>query len=193
MVDLSGFNVPGITDLGTLACLARARGFKQYKAMREDAIAGKCPFCSPLDPEKNKVTVETELWLAWESKFPEKHTRLHILAVPKRHVASTSELTPEEEADFLVIKRQIYAMYQITYCGILCRDGDARMSAGTVGHLHFHFMVADGTGRLESPFYKGDAAEAEGIARAIVFEKLLAGAQLEELTPEEQALVKDRM
>ena len=83
--------------------------------------------------------------------------------------------------------------YDIVSCGILIRDGNAILSAGTIEHLHVHMMVPDGTGRVESPFYKGAEAETESLARAIVFEKLRQGADYHELDLREQELVQGRV
>ncbi len=191
--------VPGLTP-AQCAILARARTFLLYRQARADLLNGKCPFCV-LDPKFNVVCAENEYWYAWPSKAPEKNTTTHLIIAPKRHVKSMNELDDATEGlALLMLLRLLNQIFGITASGLLCRDGDARLSAGTVEHLHLHKMVPNGKGRVESPFFKGAEAEAESNARAIVFEKL----HLEDedgpsdinplvLTPAEQALVKDRM
>ena len=90
------------------------------------------------------------------------------------------------------IRKEVRKMNEYASRGTLMRDGDATLSAGTIQHLHIHDMVPDGTGRVESPFFKGAESEAEGVARARVFEKIRRGAGTHTLTEEEWKLVKDR-
>ena len=205
-VQFSSLVIPGITDLGTLARLARARKYTQYRRAVANALAGKCPFCD-IDPEYNKVIRETKNWHVWPCNPPEKHTRHHFLIVPKQHVKSVTALTRWQWVGVQQLITWLKKEYNFTSCGILCRDGDATLSAGTIEHLHIHVMVPDGTGRVESPFFKGAESEAEGLARAIVFEKMRQYQLAEEakghmlsneqvfnaLCAEDRELVKDRL
>ena len=184
--------IPGITDPNTLVCIARARTFKQYRLMVENAVARRCPFCT-LDPKTNKVIAENQYWRAWQSPAPEKHTEHHFIIAPKKHCTDTEELGNAEWITLKYIMTDLRNMYRYQGRGILIRDGDARLSAGTIEHLHIHVMVPDGTGRVESPFYKGAEAEGESLARAIVFEKLRKGMPTGDLSPEETLLIKDRI
>jgi diadenosine tetraphosphate (Ap4A) HIT family hydrolase len=158
--------------------------------MVRDAISRRCPFCI-LDPEYNKVIAESRDWHAWQSSSPEKHTLHHFIIAPKRHITDTAQLTEKEQLTLFMIMKVIRDKYSINSCGILIRDGDARLSAGTIEHLHVHLMVPDGTGRVESPFYKGTAADAKSLAQAIVFEKMRTGTKFADLDADEKALVKD--
>lgn len=184
--------IPGITNVSTLACVARARKYSQYKKMVADALANRCPFCD-IDRKHNKVIAETDFWYAWPCNPPEKNTGLHFLFVPKRHVMDTEELSAKEWVGLAEIRRIVRDMYDYPSCGVLICDGDATLSAGTIQHLHVHEMVPDGTGRVESPFYKGTESEEEGLRRAIVFEKLRTGSFPFLLSPEEKELVKNRL
>jgi diadenosine tetraphosphate (Ap4A) HIT family hydrolase len=185
--------VQGITDEGTLACLTRSRKFGQYKKAVEDALAGRCPFCQ-VDRNYNKIIFENDLGYAWHCKPPEANTKLHFLVVPKRHVTDSTDLSDEE---LLCLMKKIPSYLQNVFGfqsrGVLLRDGDATLSAGTIQHLHVHIMVPDGTGRVESPFYKGADAENEGIARAIIFEKLRTGTNPNDLSESEKKLVEGRL
>lgn len=163
--------IPGITNPNKLARISRARTYTQYRRMVADEMARRCPFCH-IDKEHNKIIAENEHWYAWPCNPPEKHTRFHFLFVPKRHVMASWRLLPEEITSLFAIRYVISAKYGYTSCGMLVRDGDATMSAGTIEHLHVHDMVPDGTGRVESPFYKGREAERESLQRAILFEKI---------------------
>ncbi|KKW09719.1 MAG: hypothetical protein UY47_C0006G0010 [Parcubacteria group bacterium GW2011_GWB1_49_7] len=184
--------IDGITDSGTLACIARARTYKQYCQMVRDALAGRCPFCEP-DPEVNKVVAQNTLWRAWQSPFPEKNTLYHFIVVPKQHHVDTQQLNAGEKLGLFDILKGLRDAYCYQSRGILIRDGDATLSAGTIQHLHVHVMVPDGKGRVESPFYKGADEEEAGIRRAVIYEKLRQGTLVDDLSPDEKELVKGRI
>lgn len=138
--------------------------------------------------------MEDDYCMAWHCNPPEKHTRWHFLIVPKRHVTDSMELNgPEILVMMSLFPNHLMRDFGFKSRGLLMRDGDATLSAGTIEHLHLHIMVPDGTGRVESPFYKGAEAEAESLARALVFEKLRQGMEPETLTDGEWDLVKDRV
>ena len=186
--------IPGITDSATLACIARSRKYKQHCKAVEDALAGRCAFCNP-DPKYN-TAVEIPGLQFWRVQYcnpAEKYTKFHFLLIPLRHVKDSRQLSPEEQAEYWAAMNILPGMFDFTYRGILARDGDATMSSGTIQHLHFHIMVPDGTGRVESPFCKTPDEEAAGVVRAIIYEKIRTGTALESLPSEEQQLVHDRM
>jgi ATP adenylyltransferase len=185
--------VPGITNAGTLICLARARKYEQYCRAVDNAVKGICPFCT-LDTTYNQVVIkDQDGWRVWLCQPPEKNTLIHLIIAPLRHVTDLIELTTGEWVRLQYIFMTVKEKYEISSCGILIRNGDATLSAGTVQHLHIHVMVPDGTGRVESPFFKGREAEEEGLARAIVFEKMRQGARFEDLALDEQELVVCRL
>jgi len=181
--------VPGISQ-EDCAALARTGKYKQYCRSVDDLLNGRCPFCTP-DPEVNAVQFENNHWWAWPNiANPEKNTARHFLIVPKRHVLDIRDLSLTEFASMGTIIEDVLDGLEIDSCGLLIRNGDATLSAGTIRHLHLHIMVPDGTGRVESPFFKGSESEAESNARAIVYEKLRTGtATIYSLTDAEKALV----
>jgi diadenosine tetraphosphate (Ap4A) HIT family hydrolase len=163
--------------------------------MLQNALIGKkCPFCV-LDPAYNKVIVEDDnrLFCAWQSSSPEKHTKHHFIIIPRQHVTDMLELSAIEQRAFFEIMGKLKDMFGLTSRGILIRDGDARFLGGTIAHLHIHIMVPDGTGRVESPFCKGDEADERSLAQAIVFEKVRKGTSFAGLAKQEQDLVRDIM
>lgn len=187
--------IPGVSDPATLACIARSRKYDQYRKAVENALAGICPFCT-VDRTYNQVIAESYSWLAWPCKPAEDNTAYHFLFVPKRHVKDSEELSDFEVLDLWGqegLRRRVRSMYGYTSRGTLMRDGDATMSAGSIQHLHIHDMVPAGTGRVESPFYKGLVSELEGLRRAVVFEKLRTGTLSFDLTEEEFLLVDGRL
>jgi diadenosine tetraphosphate (Ap4A) HIT family hydrolase len=139
------------------------------------------------------MPVELKHWRVQYCNPPEKHTRLHFLLIPLRHIKDSRELTSEEQLEYWTALNALPQMFSFDYRGILNRDGDATQSSGTIQHFHVHIMVPDGTGRVESPFCKTPEDEAAGVARAVIFEKLRTGNTFEQLPLEEQELVKDRL
>jgi diadenosine tetraphosphate (Ap4A) HIT family hydrolase len=186
--------IPGITDPATLACIARSRKYKQYKKSVEDALAHRCPFCE-LDTSYNKVIpgIPSGVLTAWHCNPPEKHTRCHFIISPIRHVTDTLLFSEEEWSDVRRVTSFLSLKFAFGFRGILIRDGDATLSAGTVQHSHIHLMVPDGTGRVESPFCKTPEEEMEGVARAIIFEKIRQGWPPEQLSRYELTLIEGRL
>ncbi len=183
--------ISGITDRNKLACLSRARRYAQYCRGVEEMLAGRCPFCQ-IDRDYNQIIFEDPNCMAWPCRPPEDHTAKHFLIVPRRHVTGIQQLRQDEMSSAITAYLTILTKYGIKSCGVLIRDGDATLSAGSIEHLHVHMMVPDGSGRVAPPFFKGAESEAESLARAIVFEKLRTGTQESDLSPEERALVAGR-
>ena len=110
--------------------------------MRDD----NCLFCKIVggDIPSNKL-YEDELCCAFYDLAPQ--TPVHILVVPRAHIASAAELTPENSAVvahiFTVIAR-LAAELSLTggYRVVTNSGADARQS---VRHLHFHLL---GGGKL---------------------------------------------
>lgn len=195
MIDVSALIMPGIPDPVTRLCISRARRYSQFVKMAKTALeGGKCPFCDPQPPYNNVIQdVSNEFWLAWQSSSPEQNTEHHFIIVPKRHISDSSDLTEPEQLALFVIMNALKAKYGLTSRGWLLRDGDARVGSGTIEHLHFHLMTTNGKGRVESPFWKGDEADAKSLSQALVFNKIFQGTKFEDLPAEEQTLVKDKM
>lgn len=192
---LNGLEIEGITDPSTLACIARSRKYGQYVQAVKNALEGVCPFCV-IDTSYNTIALENDYWRAWPAKPAEKNTAFHFLYIPKRHVTDSEELSDEEILALWGsngIRRKIREMHGYTSRGTLMRDGDATLSAGTIQHLHVHDMIPNGKGRVESPFYKGEDDELAGFQRAVIYEKLRTGTDLDELSRGEYELIKERL
>lgn len=69
----------------------------------------------------------------------------HLLVIPRRHVRSVKELTPEEwetmRKMFYLAKKMIREVYGIKGMQIVQKDG--RDAQSTVEHLHFHCVPFD--------------------------------------------------
>ncbi len=129
------------------------------------SAASPCPLCDPA-PERVFHTGDLVLGL-WDA-FPVSPG--HALLLPKRHVASWFDATPEERRDLLaatdVAKAQIEARHRPEGYNIGINVGQA--AGQTVFHLHVHVI----------PRYAGDVGDPRGGVRHVLPKRAnyLAGA-----------------
>jgi len=117
-----------------------------------------CPFCSL--PEE-RILMETKYSWIIRDGFPISDG--HTLVIPKRHIPSIFEATPEEQADIFATleeaKKQLDETLHPDGYNIGINDG---IFAGqTVMHLHVHLI----------PRYSGDQNDPRGGVRWIFPEK----------------------
>jgi len=87
----------------------------------------------------------------------------HTLVIPKRHVGSFFQVTPDERSDLLALlddaKAQMGLEFKPDGYNIGINDGPA--AGQTVPHLHIHLI----------PRYDGDRADPRGGVRWVIPEK----------------------
>lgn len=101
---------------------------------------GKCVFCDLREKyifhEENGVVMTVALFAYIDG---------HFMVIPRRHVKSVKELTPEEwetmRKFFYIAKKLIRKAHGIKGMQIIQKDGAEAQS--TVEHLHFHCMPFD--------------------------------------------------
>ena len=114
-----------------------------------------CPFCNNDD----KKLLETKNAIVISDKFPV--TKNHSLVIPKRHVESYFDLTPEEYADCMVlIKASQKTLCELdkTISGFNIGVNDGADAGQTISHCHIHLI----------PRRKGDVKEPAGGVRHII-------------------------
>ena len=120
--------------------------------------SGSCPFCSP-DPDR--VFHEGDLVFALWDAYPLNPG--HALIVPRRHVKSWFEATPEEQAEILrtlsLGRARIEEIHAPAGYNIGVNDGFA--AGQTVDHLHLHVI----------PRYEGDVPDPRGGIRWMIPER----------------------
>ena len=117
-----------------------------------------CPFCISTD----KKILETKNAFVISDKYPV--TKYHSLIIPKRHVESYFDLTPEEFADCMVlIKTSKKTLCELdgTISGFNIGVNDGVDAGQTISHCHIHLI----------PRRKGDVKEPSGGVRHIIPEK----------------------
>jgi diadenosine tetraphosphate (Ap4A) HIT family hydrolase len=122
-------------------CVGNARYADQAERMRELEAAGVCLFC-PGNDDPDVVLQERD-WVVRRNAYPYRNTRLHLLVVPRRHVADLLDLTDAELAGFWSVGRILRERYDLAFYGLGARCGDCRYTGGTIAHVHVHLVVGD--------------------------------------------------
>ena len=114
-----------------------------------------CVFC--MKPE-TEILAENDLALAFYDKYPVNVG--HVLIIPRRHVESFFEATPEELAAInellFEVKDKLEARFRPDGYNIGVNVGGA--AGQTIFHLHVHII----------PRYKGDVLDPRGGVRRIM-------------------------
>ena len=125
--------------------LDNARVAEQRKVMEQIIKAGHCPFCLEnfIKYNNKPFLKEGKFWFLVKNKWPYKHTKVHLLAIYKKHAVNLQELDPEAGKELIELMQWIEKEYQVPGGGIAMRFGDTNYSAGTVNHLHVQFIQPD--------------------------------------------------
>jgi diadenosine tetraphosphate (Ap4A) HIT family hydrolase len=117
-----------------------------------------CPFCT-LPPER--IIDSNELALVIRDGYPVSPG--HTLVIPKRHIGSWFDITPEEQSAMLDLLRRAKEVLEEEFKpdGYNIGINDGPTAGQTVPHLHMHLI----------PRYKGDQEDPRGGVRWIIPEK----------------------
>jgi histidine triad (HIT) family protein len=108
-----------------------------------------CIFCKIIHGEiPSEIVYQDEEILAFKDIHPV--APVHILVIPKKHIASVNELTPEDAAVvgkiFLVIK-DLAEKSGVAAAGYRVVANCGENGGQEVGHLHFHLLGGKFLGR----------------------------------------------
>ncbi len=117
-----------------------------------------CPFCT-LPPER--IIDSNDLALVIRDGYPVSPG--HTLVIPKRHIGSWFETTPEEQSAMLNLLERAKIVLETEFKpdGYNIGINDGPTAGQTVPHLHMHLI----------PRYKGDQGDPRGGVRWIIPEK----------------------
>jgi len=114
-----------------------------------------CPFCNL---PQERVLLETGTTLAFLDAYP--LTEGHALVIPKRHVASIFDLSPEELAalwaQVAAVRNLLAKKYSPDGFSVGLNDGPA--AGQTVHHAHIHII----------PRHAGDVPDPRGGVRWVI-------------------------
>jgi diadenosine tetraphosphate (Ap4A) HIT family hydrolase len=117
-----------------------------------------CPFCKL---SRDRIVFESELGLAFRDGY--QVSQGHTLIVPKRHVETFFDTTPNEQAALLdllrIARADLDRLFHPAGYNIGINDGVA--AGQTVMHLHLHLI----------PRYDGDRADPRGGVRWVLPDK----------------------
>ncbi len=116
---------------------------------------GPCPFCHP---DRSRVFYEGKLVIALWDSFPV--TDGHVLLIPKRHVSTWFDATPEEQQELVaavdIAREKIFARFRPDGFNFGINLGEA--AGQTIFHLHLHVI----------PRYRGDVEDPTGGVRNVI-------------------------
>jgi len=132
--------------------LDNARVDEQKQVMAQIIDADHCPFCTEnLNKyHKQPILKESAHWLLTKNQWPYKHTKIHLLAIYKKHATHLHELEPEAGKELFELFQWAENEYSIPGGGFAMRFGETDYSAGTVAHIHAQFLMPD----LTDPEYE---------------------------------------
>jgi diadenosine tetraphosphate (Ap4A) HIT family hydrolase len=118
-----------------------------------------CPFCDP-PPESRVVLHEDELVVAFFDSYPVSVG--HALIVPRRHVSSFFDATPEEQRALAAavphVQRVLHEKMAPKPDAYNVGWNDGAAAGQTVMHLHLHVI----------PRYEGDVPDPRGGIRWVI-------------------------
>lgn len=117
-----------------------------------------CPFCPP---PAERVVVTSELAVAIRDGYPVSPG--HTLVIPKRHVASLSDVTIDEAKALWALLAEVRAGLdaELKPAGYNVGVNDGRAAGQTVMHLHVHLI----------PRFVGDRPDPRGGVRWVIPER----------------------
>jgi diadenosine tetraphosphate (Ap4A) HIT family hydrolase len=111
-----------------------------------------CLFCQRDDSSINSIVEQSPNFYVRNDNFPA--TKGHVEIVPKQHVVSFFDLSPDEMREAHALMRQVQADLNRRYKpdGYTIGVNDGRAAGRTVDHLHIHLI----------PRYEGDVPDPRG-------------------------------
>jgi len=105
-----------------------------------------CPFCTKLN--KSKILYENKYWFVIKNDYPYFWCNHHLLAIPKRHVSNTKDLTKAEFSLFPEIEKFLNKYYKNLWDYFsFIRQSKSNKS---VEHLHYHYLLGIPSAYMEN-------------------------------------------
>lgn len=112
---------------------------EKYNRYKERLKPDECSLCGAQRRGDHVVVEETDHTLVIENMFPydkwnQRRVMDHLLFLPKRHIKSLTEFSPEEKQDFMNVLSK-YEVRGYNYYGRATNDIDR-----SVAHIHIHLL-----------------------------------------------------
>lgn len=101
-----------------------------------------CLFCKIVNREiPADIVYENERILAFRDIHPQ--APVHILIIPKKHIAGLNDITPADNAllgEMLIVARELAAKENISVEGYRVNINCGPNAGQAVAHIHFHLL-----------------------------------------------------
>lgn len=119
---------------------------EEYKKVKETLLADKwkshCPFCNmEKNWDQDLVEWEWKYWFISHAKFPYWLRNDHLLAIPKRCIEFTKDISVEETSEFPEVENFMADFYKDhdDYWSMIRQRSELK----SIIHLHYHYLPGD--------------------------------------------------
>ena len=106
-----------------------------------------CIFCKIIAGEiPNKTILENDNFLAFEDINPQ--AKIHILIIPKLHIESFNEMTPNIMAQMTTFIQEVALSVGVKSDGYRLITNIGKNGGQEVAHLHFHLLAGEQLGAI---------------------------------------------
>ena len=133
--------------------LSHARTKFQRDVMKRIKKDNVCPFCTKnfLTYHTKPIIKESTYWILTENFQPYAGSRVHLLAVSKKHITRFEKLSPAAQADLFSVFGTELKKRKVEGGTLLMRFGDTDYTGGTVEHLHAQLISGGKRGKGKEP------------------------------------------
>ncbi len=120
-----------------------ARYDDQRVVMQQIIDDGVCPFDEDYLETYHTLPIlrRGEFWTLTPNRWPYEYTRVHLLAIARRHAESLDELPEGAGEELFDHVRWAMQEYDIEFGGLALRFGNVQHNGASVNHLHAHIIV----------------------------------------------------
>lgn len=111
--------------------------WEEIVAWKEPLWIEECPFCNITKEEEKLLVFETKYWQIRHNKYPYNWFKNHLIAIPKRHVEITKDLSEKEFSDLKEVEKFMHEYYKWENFFSFIRETNWWKS---IKHLHYHFL-----------------------------------------------------
>jgi len=106
-----------------------------------------CLFCKIIDGDiPNKTVFENDNFLSFEDINPQ--AKIHVLIIPKVHVQSFNEMTPNIMAEMTTFIQDVALSLGVKSDGYRLITNIGQHGGQEVGHIHFHLLAGEQLGAI---------------------------------------------
>ena len=158
------------------------RTYAQFLEMTEKNKKGECPFCHLNGNFIYSFGEGADKWSLLENPYPHKHTSVHLVMAPARHIENINEMIANDWYIIGVLVMEATKRFDLPGGGFVMRFGDPERNAGSIRHLHANILVPDLTGEVQATLVKDELGRDRTERKRRIFSKLhKAGVSVENL------------